>query len=85
MGSNPKGNAFILNINKTVGRKDREGSDVDVISLEKLFKSLGYIIQSEIDLTYNVNTLIYNLFYYFLFFCKILMFKIIFVANNRCY
>lgn len=72
MGSNPKGNAFILNINKTVGRDDREGSDVDVVSLEKLFTSLGYLIQSEIDLTYEVNILIHNLFFYF--FCKILMF-----------
>lgn len=66
MGSNPKGNAFILNINKTVGKDDREGSGVDVVNLEKLFKSLGYIIHSEIDLTYEVNILIYNLFLFYI-------------------
>lgn len=65
MGSNPKGNVFILNINKTVGRDDREGSDVDLVNLEKLFKGLGYLIHTEIDLTYKVNTLIYNLYYFF--------------------
>jgi len=33
MGSNPKGHAFILNINKASGYSDKKGSVVDVTNL----------------------------------------------------
>ncbi|VVC43788.1 Peptidase C14, p20 domain,Peptidase C14A, caspase catalytic domain,CARD domain,Caspase-like [Cinara cedri] len=49
MGSNPKGHALILNINKIKGKDDRIGSDVDVENLQKLFHGLGYVIQLKVD------------------------------------
>jgi len=55
MGSNPKGHAFILNINKTVGRDERHGSNVDFTSLNRLFVGLGYVVQSKEDLTKTVK------------------------------
>jgi len=59
MGSNPKGHAFILNINKASGYSDRKGSDVDVINLQKLFKGFGYNVQLKEDLTENVIVIIF--------------------------
>lgn len=72
MGSNPKGHALILNINKVKGKDERMGSDVDVINLQKLFHGLGYIIQLEVDSTDKVNMIQYlfnflELFFVFLF------------------
>lgn len=54
MGSNPKGHALILNINKVIGKQDRTGSNVDVENLQKLFDGLGFVVQSNLDLTETV-------------------------------
>lgn len=54
MGSNPKGHALILNINKVKGHGDRLGSDVDVANLQKLFNGLGFNVQSSFDLNKKV-------------------------------
>jgi len=51
MGSNPKGHALILNMNKIRNYDDRIGSNVDVKNLQKLFECLGYVVQSKVDLT----------------------------------
>lgn len=55
MGSNPKGYALILNINKVKGKDDRVGSNVDVENLQQLFNGLGYVIQLKVDGTDKVN------------------------------
>lgn len=68
MGSNPKGHALILNMNKVIGKQDRTGSNVDVENLQKLFDGLGYIVQSNPDLTETVIKLIF--IYFFLLFIK---------------
>lgn len=59
MGSNPKGHTLILNMNKVIGKQDRTGSNVDVENLQKLFDGLGYIVQSNLDLTETVIKLIF--------------------------
>ncbi|XP_050422334.1 caspase-3-like [Adelges cooleyi] len=53
MGSNPKGHALIININKVSTKPDEErtGSEVDVNSLKKLLHGLGYDVQIEEDVT----------------------------------
>jgi len=64
MGSNPKGHALILNMNKIINYDDRIGSNVDVENLQKLFECLGYVVQSKVDLTkiviFNTLTNIYT-------------------------
>lgn len=54
MGSNPKGHALILNMNKVKYKDDRTGSNVDVENLNKLFIGLGFVVQIELDLTEKV-------------------------------
>jgi len=50
---------LILNINNIKYRKERKGSDVDMANLKKLFKGLGYIVHSQVDLTERVNKQIF--------------------------
>lgn len=64
MGSNPKGHALILNMNKVIGKQDRTGSNVDVNNLQKLFDGLGYVVQSNLDLTETVIKLIFILLFF---------------------
>lgn len=54
MGSNPKGYALILNINKIINKPERTGSNVDVKSLMQLFTGLGYDIELKVDPTEKV-------------------------------
>lgn len=54
MGSNPKGHALILNINKIINKEERTGSKVDVENLMQLFKGLGYVIELKVDSTEKV-------------------------------
>lgn len=64
MGSNPKGHALILNMNKIRYYDDRIGSNVDVKNLQKLFECLGYVVYTKFDLTRKVIFIIFKKYVY---------------------
>lgn len=60
MRSNPKGHALVLNISNIKDKDKRTGFDVDMAKVNKLFKSLGFIVHSKSDLTEKVNNQLYK-------------------------
>uniref|UniRef100_A0A914MH97 Caspase family p20 domain-containing protein n=1 Tax=Meloidogyne incognita TaxID=6306 RepID=A0A914MH97_MELIC len=52
--STPRGLAIIINNYKFINKQNREGTQVDELSLCNLFKQLGYKIICERDLTAQV-------------------------------
>uniref|UniRef100_A0A2S2PQ57 Caspase-2 n=1 Tax=Schizaphis graminum TaxID=13262 RepID=A0A2S2PQ57_SCHGA len=51
MKSNPKGHALFLSINDIKDNDERTGLDVNMVNLNKLFKGLGYIVHTKVDVT----------------------------------
>lgn len=58
MGSKPKGRILILNMYKIIGKSDRAGSEVDLENLKKLFIGLGYIVDTHVDSTQKVISIL---------------------------
>lgn len=61
MRSKPRGHALIININKTENLRDREGSEIDLRKLKKLFKDLGYRVVSRSNLNLKVSIIIISI------------------------
>jgi len=55
MKSNPKGHALFLSINDKKDNDERTGLDVNMANLNKLFKGLGYIVHTKVDVTEKVS------------------------------